>query len=92
MENTVTPIPDGIIAVNTSKVLTFGEELVGIDFSTEDESDVFKVKKMMAEVTNILKDNYNQEMRSPAKSFLFDHAVGELISAQMAVVKVLTHK
>jgi hypothetical protein len=92
MENTVTPIPDGIIAVNASKVLTFGEELVGIEFSTEDESDVFKVKKMMAEVTNILKDNYNQEMRSPAKSFLFDHAVGELISAQMAVVKVITHK
>lgn len=92
MENTVTPIPDGIIAVNASKVLTFGEELVGIEFSTEDDSDVFKVKKMMAEVTNILKDNYNQEMRSPAKSFLFDHAVGELISAQMAVVKVITHK
>ena len=46
----------------------------------------------MAEITNILKNNYNQEMRSPSKSFLFDHAVGELISAQMAVVKVITHK
>jgi len=89
---TVTPIPEGIIAVNDTKVLTFGEELIGIEFSTEDESETFKVKKMMAEITNILKDNYNQEMRSPAKSFLFDHAVGELVSAQMAVVKVLTFK
>lgn len=92
MEQTVTPIPDGIIAVNDTKILTFGEELIGIEFSTEDESEVFKVKRMMAEITNILKNNYNQEMRSPSKSFLFDHAVGELISAQMAVVKVITHK
>jgi hypothetical protein len=89
---TVTPIPEGIIAVNDTKVLSFGEQLIGIEFSVEEESEVFKVKKMMAEITNILKDNYNQEMKSPAKSFLFDHAVGELVSAQMAVVKVLTQK
>lgn len=92
MAQSVTPIPEGIIAVNDTKVLTFGEQLIGVEFSTEDESEVFKVKKMMAEITNILKDNYNQEMKSPAKSFLFDHAVGELVSAQMAVVKVLTYK
>lgn len=92
MEQTVTPIPEGIIAVNDTKVLSFGEQLIGIEFSVEDESEVFKVKKMMAEITNILKDNYNQEMRSPVKSFLFDHAIGELVSAQMAVVKVLTQK
>ena len=93
MNNTpVTPIPEGIIAVNDTKVLTFGEELIGIQFSEVDESTVSKVKNMMAEIANILKDNYNQEMRSATKSFLFDHAVGELVSAQMAVVKVLTHK
>jgi len=93
MNNTpVTPIPEGIISVNDTKVLTFGEELIGIQFSEVDESTVSKVKNMMAEIANILKDNYNQEMRSATKSFLFDHAVGELVSAQMAVVKVLTHK
>jgi hypothetical protein len=95
MDNTVTPIPDGIISVNETKMPTFGEQLIGIEFSStkeEDETPVEKVKRMMAEITNILKDNYNQEMRSPSKSFLFDHAVGEIVSAQMAVVKVLTHK
>jgi hypothetical protein len=90
--DTVTPIPDGIIEVNHTKLPTFGEQLIGIDFNTEDDSEVYKVKKMMAEITNILKDNYNQEMRSPVKSFLFDHAIGEIVSAQMAVVKAITHK
>ena len=89
---TATPIPDGIISVHDTKLLSFGEQLIGIEFSTEDDSEVFKVKKMMAEITNIMKDNYNQEMKSPVKSFLFDHAIGEIVSAQMAVVKVLTQK
>jgi hypothetical protein len=92
MSNTVTPIPEGIIGVNETKVLTFGEELIGIEFNTENDSEVFKVKKMIAEVLNILKEDYNKEEKSPAKSFLFDHALGELISAQMAVVKVITFK
>ena len=43
---TVTPIPNGIIAVNDTKMLTFGEELIGIEFSTEDDSEVFKVKRI----------------------------------------------
>jgi hypothetical protein len=92
MENTVTPIPEGIIAVNDTKVLSFGEQLVGIEFNPSNDSNVAKVKSMMAEIANILKDEYNSESKSPVKSFLFDHAVGELVSAQMAVVKVITHK
>lgn len=93
MDNTpVTPIPEGIISVNETKVLSFGEQLVGIEFNPSNDSNVAKVKSMMAEIANILKEEYNKDGKSPVKSLLFDHAVGELVSAQMAVVKVITFK
>jgi len=37
-------------------------------------------------------ESYEQDGKSPIKSLLFDHAVGELVSAQMALVKVITFK
>ena len=92
MNNPVVEIPNEI-SVNETKVLSFGELLVGIEFNTANEDKVAKVKKLMAEAANILKDSYtNDESRGPVKSLLFDHAVGELVSAQMAVVKVITYK
>lgn len=69
----------------------FGEDLFGIDTSLENPTDVEKVKIIFAELAERVKNNYEEE-RSPVKSLLFDHAIGELISAQMAVVKVLTYK
>jgi hypothetical protein len=74
------------------KLLSFGEILVGLEFTSEEDDAVAQVKKKMAEITNILKDNYTSDMRSPVKSLLFDHAVGEILNAQMSVVKVLTFK
>ena len=46
----------------------------------------------MAEVTNIMLEEYNKNGKAPIKSLLFDHAVGEIVSAQMAAVKVITFK
>lgn len=74
------------------KLLSFGEILVGLEFTSEEDDAVAQVKKKMAEITNILKDNYTSDMRSPVKSLLFDHAVGEILNAQMSVVKVITFK
>jgi hypothetical protein len=37
-------------------------------------------------------ESYEENGKSPIKSLLFDHAVGELVSAQMAAVKVVTFK
>lgn len=88
MENKV---ENGYAVVET-KLLSFGEILVGIDFATESEDTVFKVKKSFAEMANIMKDEYNKENKSPVKSLLFDHAVGELVNAQMAIVKLITFK
>lgn len=83
-----------------TKILSFGELLVGVDFnpsvdpkiSSSDMLQVYEVKKKMAEIANLMKDAYNTEQKSPIKSLLFDHAVGELVNAQMAVVKLITFK
>lgn len=74
------------------KILSFGELLVGTELDLFSEDKVVKVKSMIAELANLLKDEYNSEQKSPVKSLLFDHAVGELVNAQMAVVKVITFK
>lgn len=84
-------IPEGH-GIKEIKVLSFGELLIGIEFDSSNEDATFKVKSMMAEIANTLKDEYNSEQKSPVKSLLFDHAVGELVNAQMAVVKVITMK
>jgi hypothetical protein len=78
--------------INETKILSFGELLVGIEFNPSNDDKVAKVKQLMAEVANILKDAYSEEQKSPLKSLLFDHAVGELVNAQMSVVKVITFK
>lgn len=79
-------------AIVETKILSFGEILVGVDFETDNEDTVFKVKKTFAEMANLMKDEYNKEQKSPVKSLLFDHAVGELVNAQMAIVKLITFK
>ena len=90
MEPTVN-VPVGQTVIET-KVLSFGELLVGIEFNPSNDDKVAKVKSMMAEIANLMKDSYNEEQKSPIKSLLFDHAVGEIVNAQMSVVKLLTFK
>lgn len=74
------------------KVPSFGEQLIGVSIDDENTDDVTKVKKLFAEAAEIMKKNYTTESRHPLKSLLFDHAVGEIVSAQMAIVKVITLK
>jgi len=84
-------VPEGYTVIE-EKIHSFGELLVGVEFSSTDEDKVTKVKKLMAEIANLMKDEYNNNQKSPVKSLLFDHAVGEIVNAQMAVVKVITFK
>lgn len=74
------------------KVPSFGEQLIGVSIDDENTDDITKVKKLFAEAAEIMKKNYTTESRHPLKSLLFDHAVGEIVSAQMAIVKVITLK
>jgi hypothetical protein len=88
------------VVVLEQKVLSFGELLIGIDFNPSEGAEVSssidprvdEVKKKMAEIANLMKESYTEDMRSPVKSLLFDHAIGEILSAQMAAVKLITFK
>jgi hypothetical protein len=74
------------------KVPTFGEQLVGVDFNPSGSDEVKEVKQLFAKIANILEKNYRETNKHPLKSLLFDHATGEILNAQMNVVKVLTLK
>ena len=78
--------------VKEVKVQSFGEQLVGLDFNPSGNEKVQKAKELCAELANLLKDSYTESERTPVKSLLFDHAVGEILNAQMTVVKVITMK
>jgi hypothetical protein len=80
------------VIIKETKILSFGELLVGIEFDPTNEDKVTKVKNLMAEIAIIVLEEYNTEGKSPVKSLLFDHAIGEIVSAQMAAVKVITFK
>lgn len=72
------------------KVPSFGEQLMGIDSDPNLKGDILEIREVFAKVANLLEKNYKEHNRHPLKSLLFDHAVGELVNAQMSVEKVLT--
>lgn len=90
-EKKVYEVPQEAPGIREHKIIPFGHQLVGLDFNPSGDPDVTRVKELAAEMADILKKNY-EEKRAPLKSLLFDHAVGEILNAQMAVVKVLTFK
>jgi hypothetical protein len=78
--------------IEEKRLPSFGEQLVGLDFNPSGDEDVHRVKELAAEMAEILKRRYSMDEKTPVKSLLFDHAVGEILNAQMTVVKVLTLK
>ncbi len=81
-----------IVGFEEKRLPTFGEQLVGLSFNPSGDEDVHRVKELAAEMAEILKRRYSSDERTPVKSLLFDHAVGEILNAQMTVVKVITLK
>ena len=91
-EKPVYQVPDKAPEMIEHKIIPFGHQLVGLDPDNLDDSEVTKVKLLAAEMAEILKRRYSVDEKTPVKSLLFDHAVGEILNAQMAVVKVITLK
>lgn len=71
---------------------TFGEQLVGITFNPAGDPKVLKAKQLCAELADLLNDHNNESESTQFSQRLFSHAVGEILNAQMNVVKVLTLK
>lgn len=74
--------------------LTFGEKLVGLNFNPSNDDKVGKAKRLCAELADLLHEEVygsHSEM-TQLQSRLYDHAVCEILNAQMNVVKVITLK
>ena len=87
------PLQDSDMA-NTAptRQLTFGEKLVGLNFNPSNDDKVSKAKKLCADLADLLNDEKMQQETSQLHELLFRHTIGEILNAQMNVVKVLTLK
>ena len=73
--------------------LTFGEKLVGITFNPSGDEKINRAKELCAELADLLYQDYdNREEVTDFYDYLYEHAVGEILNAQMNAVKVLTFK
>ena len=73
--------------------MTFGEKLVGLNFNPSNDTAVDKAKRLCAELADLVNDYRNQPRESSAlEAQLYNHTIGEILNAQMNVVKLLTLK
>lgn len=72
--------------------LSFGEKLVGYTFNPSGDAKVQRAKELCSQLADLIKDDYMSKESSTMGSRLFNHAIGEILNAQMNAVKVLTFK
>jgi len=76
--------------------LTFGQRLVGLNFNPSNDDKVGKAKQLFAQIADLLKEEHTTRAASGGieaaelNATLYTHAIGEILNAQMNVVKVLT--
>ncbi len=88
-----------------SRELTFGEKLVGLTFNPSGDKKIQKAKELCAELADLLNKDYHNPYYEgdldkgiapgyvdQLKESMFQHAIGEILNAQMNVVKLLTYK
>ena len=72
---------------------TFGEKLVGLTFNPSKDPKIDKAKALCAELADLLYDDMKVKGNvSGLAALLQDKAVGNILDAQMNVVKCLTFK
>lgn len=76
------------------RALSFGEQLVGLNFNPSADDKVAQAKALFAKAADLLEEEYRSKNlgASPLANTLYQHAIGEVLNAQMNVVKVLTLK
>lgn len=84
--------PDELKSQPKERTLTFGEKLVGLNFNPSNDDSVSKAKRLCAELADLLYNDHKGKEASDLYDELYHHAIGEILNAQMNVVKVLTLK
>lgn len=69
---------------------SFGEQLVGVSFNPSKNPDVDKAKALCAELADLVADNTREQPVSCSYNLIKGKALGEILSAQMLAVKLLT--
>lgn len=75
-----------------SRQMTFGEKLVGLSFNPSNDSKVDKAKRLCAELMDLVNSERESRETTQLENILYPHTVGEILNAQMNVVKLLTLK
>ena len=75
--------------ITVQEEASFGMKLVGINFNPSGNAKVNKAKELCAQLADLLNDDFESNTIG-LKRTLFTHAIGEILNAQMNVVKVLT--
>lgn len=71
---------------------SFGQKLVGLTFNPSGDLKVQRAKELCAELADLLQDHMSSKESWPLEQQLYNHTIGEILNAQMNVVKVLTLK
>ena len=81
--------------VEEARQLTYGEKLVGVNFNPSNDDSISTVKKLFAEIADIVNNEIgvvSAKETTAMQQTLFHHTIGEILNAQMNVVKLLTLK
>lgn len=74
----------------TTQTLTYGQKLCGVNFNPSKDPKVDRAKALSAELADLLYDHWMGKEHTMLDNQIFDHASGEILNAQMSVVKLLT--
>lgn len=90
-ENIINPA-FGDLKSEPMRQMTFGEQLVAIKFNPSNDDKVSKAKNLCAELMDLVQSEFATRETSTLSNILYNHTVGEILNAQMNVVKLLTLK
>jgi hypothetical protein len=72
--------------------LTFGQHFVGLYFNPSGDSKVDKIKRLAAEMVDLLVDDLESQQITMLQKNMLDHTLMQILQAQMMAVKVITFK
>jgi hypothetical protein len=72
--------------------LSFGQKLVGLTFNPSGDEKVNKAKQLCADLADLIYQDRQSRETTQLESILYPHTIGEILNAQMNVVKLLTLK
>ena len=78
--------------ITTERQLSFGEQLVGLNFNPSADDKVAQAKALFAKAVDLLEEEYRAKnlAANPMYNMMYENAIGEVLNAQMNTVKILT--